>query len=113
MSERLEEIKDGVVALKNAIKDPDFEITEMHWDPLIDDFEHLIEQAEQNKRYREAEEKVKMIIGKEYDDILYTKKEALRDISKTLDSDCIHCNGKGFNGLDYCSQCNQLEGESE
>lgn len=26
-----------------------------------------------------------------------------------LEGDCIHCNGKGYNGLEYCSQCNQLE----
>lgn len=28
-----------------------------------------------------------------------------KTIKKYYADDCIHCNGKGFNGLDYCSNC--------
>ncbi len=30
-----------------------------------------------------------------------------KTIKKYYADDCIHCNGKGFNGLDYCLQCSK------
>ena len=26
-----------------------------------------------------------------------------------MENNCIHCNGKGFNGLDRCTQCNSID----
>lgn len=67
---------------------------------------------EENKRHRSI---IQDILD-HADDLKISKleqvmiKQSLESIdSETLMGDCIHCNRKGFNGLDYCSQCNQRE----
>lgn len=48
---------------------------------------------------------ISMILG-DYEFLMQQAKRA-------QERDCIHCNGKGFNGLDYCSQCNHGEGNED
>ncbi|MBN6206248.1 hypothetical protein JYK21_07275 [Ralstonia pickettii] len=85
---------------------------------LIDKSEEWDELQQQNKRYREALEFYRNGLN-------YTWKDGKSPVTSSvmidgglralqaLESKCIHCNGKGFNGLDVCTQCNQGESESE
>lgn len=72
-----------------------------------------------NRRYRKTIESMKSEINY----VLYSHKSkevkryylenAVRYADEALEGDCIHCNGKGFNGLDYCPQCNQMEEDDD
>ncbi len=59
----------------------------------------------QNRSYRKAIEKAMDVLGQPG----MTKMTAHMILDEALEGDCIHCNGKGFNGLDYCPQCNLME----
>lgn len=76
---------------------------------------------DQNNKYREALEFYAKEEIYEFETVvsdcdIEVESKALDDYGKkareALASGCIHCNGKGFNGLDYCTQCNQREDES-
>jgi len=54
---------------------------------------YLIEQAEENLKFDWVIEDLQM------------QRDHAVERLKELDGFCIHCNGKGFNGLDYCTQC--------
>lgn len=54
---------------------------------------YLIEQAEENLKFDWVVED------------LQTQRDHSAERVQELDGFCIHCNGKGFNGLDYCTQC--------
>ncbi len=66
---------------------------------------------QQNKRYREALEKIAWKQSNIEDKRVIVKHQVIA--RKALEDDCIHCNGKGFNGLDYCPQCNQMEEDDD
>ncbi len=74
---------------------------------------------QQNKRYRDAIESMKSEINyalyshKSKEVKKYYLENAVRYADEALERDCIHCNGKGFNGLDYCPQCNQMEEDDD
>lgn len=74
-------------------------------------FEDYEKVAKQNKRYREAMEKAKYESSHRIGDSGMIKIYEI--LSEALEGDCIHCNGKGFNGLDYCPQCNQMEEDDD
>ncbi len=46
---------------------------------------HNEELIDQNKRYRDMETRIKMIINRERNDVLHSHKEALQDISEALE----------------------------
>lgn len=105
MSERLEGIKEDVGT--NAEKEHEF-ITKI----LFEDALWLIKQAErvqdlekEFERYDITNHKIGMTINNPNtsDDEKWDKVNEL--LPEAWESDCIHCNGKGFNGLDYCPNC--------
>lgn len=73
--------------------------------------ERAQELEQQNKRYREALEKIAWKQSNIEDKRVIVKHQVIA--RKALEDDCIHCNGKGFNGLDYCPQCNQMEEDDD
>ncbi len=117
MDKEHEELLDSIVGdlLNNSIEIR--ELIQKDWEKSkrIAELETYVETGsyinrklrKQNKRYRE-------VIQKAYDELPqgYTNK-AIRVLGEALEGDCIHCNGKGFNGLDYCPQCNQMEEDDD
>lgn len=77
------------------------------------EYNHQLEKR--NKLYREAIENTQVAIQKNLARWNYKDEVVLHNVfvhnKNLLESDCIHCNGKGFNGLDWCTQCNQKEGD--
>lgn len=73
--------------------------------------------AEKNKKYRELikdmgqEIEVLTDAMSSADNADALNEEVIR-LKSISERDCIHCNGKGFNGLDYCPHCNQRKSES-
>ncbi|OAK70079.1 hypothetical protein [Lederbergia galactosidilytica] len=117
--ERLEEIERNIVAIyEKPVKLVGYEITENDYDWLIEQAkraqyneiwaERVRKYKQKNKRYREAFKQIKLQIL--FDGAIEDhRKNIIEIIDEALEGDCIHCNGKGFNGLDYCPQCNQME----
>lgn len=69
--------------------------------------EELYQSELQNKIYRKYLEKI-ADVENGFDPLAVEARMAIEEV-EALESDCIHCNGKGFNGLDWCTQCNQGE----
>ncbi len=114
--ERLEEpthipvsIKEYKLLKRQAARVKELEESEREW-VLFQAQVNCINQKlqQQNKRYREAIEKA-INEGVSIKDCNEAINHIYGILGEALEGDCIHCNGKGFNGLDYCPQCNQLE----
>ncbi len=76
---------------------------------IYDTDQVLFEVNQDRKRYREALERIAN--HEVYGIDIRCGDELITDAGKmarqALKGDCIHCNGKGFNGLDHCPNCIQ------
>lgn len=111
--ERLKEIKTKH-DLFDGLKRTPFYVKEEQRQKCItkSDYDFLIEQAERVEGLEKDFELYDIInhkIGMTVSNPNISDDEKWEEINKLLseawENNCIHCNGKGFNGLDYCPNC--------
>lgn len=108
--ERLEEIQKEV----NYAYRRDGSISTKAVTMPIEHYEHLYEQAERVQELEREFELYDIIhhkIGMTLSNPDISDNEKWEEVNKLLaeawESDCIHCNGKGFNGLEACDKCSR------
>lgn len=105
IKERLEEVRKNTRIHLCLGKETIAELPMRHYEYIYEQTERVQEFEKEFELYDIIHHKIGMTVNNPNTSDDEKWEEVNKLLSEAWESECIHCNGKGFNGLDYCPNC--------